>query len=802
MGSTERTSSKELIMTVYKSTNALLDILILEDSLPDKELIIEQLTDAGYELNVTHSDNEQTFIEALSKRRYDIIVSDFKLPGFDAFGALEICRERCPEVPFICVSGSIGEEKAIELLKKGAVDYVLKDRPERLPHAIRRALEEVKEKEARVQAERELLESEARFRQVAETAQEWIWEVNKEGLYIYASPMVETLLGYTPGEVVSKKYFYDFFVPEEKEKLKNIAFEIFSKKEVFMHFENATLHKNGQLVILSTSGSPVFDDNGNFKGYRGVNEDITQRKAAETEQQRLLRQVERDRMALLSILEDQRQAEIQIRKLSEAVEQSPASVIITNTDGIIEYANPRFTETTGYTPEETIGRALQILHSGEHKQEFYADLWKTISSGSVWKGELLNKKKSGELYWESALISPIKNENSEILNYLAIKEDITELKQAEANFRHSLDQSPLGIRIVDLGGITIYANQAFLDIYDFSSLDEYINTPAIERYTEDSYQEHLKRKKIRIEGGNVSTYEISIRRKNGKIRHVKVWRKEVIWNREKHFQVINQDITEQKTLYNDLVLAKEKAEENDRLKSAFLANMSHEIRTPMNGLFGFLDLLKEPDLTEETKIEYIDIVHKSGKRLMNTINDIIEISKIDARLVRVCKTRFCIASLLTELTDFFRPEAISKGIILEARLPEHFGEIESDKAKFESIFTNLIKNAIKFTHAGEINVILEHTGSKILVYVSDTGIGIVEEELDKIFERFVQGKTNKSRIYEGTGLGLSITREYVKLLNGNIWVKSEVNKGTTFYVEFPVSDLNISILRDCNINSY
>ena len=643
MGSTERTTSNVLIMTnkIYPEKE-LLNILILEDSLSDKELIIEQLTTAGYQLNVTHSINESSFNNALEKSHYDIILSDFKLPGFDAFGALEICQKKCPEVPFICVSGSIGEEKAIEILKKGAVDYVLKDRPERLPHAIKRALEEVKEKHALLNAERELLESEARFRQVAETAQEWIWEVDTEGLYIYSSPLVETLLGYTSGEVVGKKHFYDFFIPEEKEILKNAAFEIFAKREIFRNFENTNLRKDGQLVILSTSGSPVFDSSGNLKGYRGV-------------------------------------------------------------DG-----------------------------------------------------------------------------------------DITELKQAEKNFRHSIDQSPLGIRIVNQQGITIYANQAFLDIYDFANVDEYVNTPAIEKYTEQSYREHLQRKKFRKSGRDVTSYEISIRRKNGRIRHVKVWRKEVVWNKEKHFQVINQDITEEKTLYNDLFLAKERAEESDRLKSAFLANLSHEIRTPMNGILGFMGLLKEPDLSEETKNDYIDIVNKSGNRLMNTINDIIEISKIDARQVTLEKTRFCIVRLLRELVDFFRPEAAAKGLTIKYRLPEQPLEINSDKGKFESIFTNLIKNAIKFTDSGEINIILEQISGRLIASVSDTGIGISADKQEKIFERFVQNDTGLGRTYEGTGLGLCITREYVKLLNGNIRVQSEVNKGTTFYVELPEQEMYIS----------
>lgn len=256
-------------------------VLILEDSLQDMELMVAQLSVAGYQPEVTHAENKGQFIEALKNNQYDIILSDFKLPGFDAFGALEISQEFCNEVPFICVSGSIGEELAIGLLKKGAVDYVLKDRPERLPFAIKNALAEAKEKAARILSRLKLKESENRFRHVAETAREWIWEVDTNGMYTYSSPVMESLLGYTPDEVVGKKYFYDFFVPEIKEEMKQVAFEVFAKKEVFREFENTNVHKNGNLVIVSTSGSPIFDDAGNLTGYRGVDEDITERKKAE-----------------------------------------------------------------------------------------------------------------------------------------------------------------------------------------------------------------------------------------------------------------------------------------------------------------------------------------------------------------------------------------------------------------------------------------------------------------------------------------------------------------------------------------
>lgn len=263
-------------------TNIIKDInikvLSLEDSILDVEIISELLLNSGYILDLTHVENKSEYTSALKTNNYDIILADFSIPGFGAFPALEVKNEICPEVPFICVSGSIGEETAIELLKNGAVDYVLKDRPGRLPFAVMRALDEAKVKIAHHKSAKNLYDSENRFKQVAENAQEWIWEIDKDGLYTYASPVCLSLLGYTANEIVGKKYFYDFFIPEKKEVLKKSAFEVLYRKESFLNFENPNLHKNGQIIYLSTSGSPVLDDEGNLIGYRGVDYDITERK--------------------------------------------------------------------------------------------------------------------------------------------------------------------------------------------------------------------------------------------------------------------------------------------------------------------------------------------------------------------------------------------------------------------------------------------------------------------------------------------------------------------------------------------
>ena len=362
-------------------------------------------------------------------------------------------------------------------------------------------------------------------------------------------------------------------------------------------------------------------------------------------------------------------AEHQLHKLSVVVEQSPAIVVITDPDGNIEYVNPMFVEVTGYSAEEARGQNPRILKSGLMSKKVYEELWQTILSGGVWSGELQNKKKNGEFYWDQAVISAIRNKENVITNFVAVKVDITE----------------------------------------------------------------------------------------------------------------------QKKIFAELTAAKEKAEESDRLKSAFLANISHEIRTPMNGILGFAQLLKEPHLTGEEETEYIDLIQKSGERMLNLINNLINISRIEAGETMLQQSETPVNELMRDLYAFFKPEIDKKGLRLNLKtgLPDNDSVIETDSGKLIQILTNLIQNALKFTSSGEIDFGYNRSNSTLEFYVIDTGIGIAADMKEKIFDRFHQVDNTLTRTQEGSGLGLSISQAYVEMLGGTIRIESREGWGSEFYFTLP-----------------
>lgn len=276
-----------------------LRVLMLEDTPTDAELEAHELRRAGIAFTSMRVETRDEFVRALEEFRPDIVLSDYKLPDFNGMAALEIVQRDHPDVPVVMVTGELSDIEAVELIHAGAKDYVLKDRLARLAPAVQRALSAEQAARARKAAENALRESEAKFRNLVESTSDWIWEVDERGIYTYASPQVHESLGYTVDEVIGKSPF-DLMAPDEAARMEVVFEAVKRERKPLRALENANLHKDGHVVFMETSGSPVVDAQGVFKGYRGIDRDITERKEAEKErrasaeklEQTLLRTIE------------------------------------------------------------------------------------------------------------------------------------------------------------------------------------------------------------------------------------------------------------------------------------------------------------------------------------------------------------------------------------------------------------------------------------------------------------------------------------------------------------------------------
>ncbi len=472
-------------------------------------------------------------------------------------------------------------------------------------------------------------------------------------------------------------------------------------------------------------------------------------------------------LVIANIMKAKRSAKLVIANVEKA--KHAAELVITNKELI-------------YQKSEKSKRAAELIIANVEKAKRAADLVianiekaKRAAEFVIASRELVLAKEKENLVAELTIV------NKEL------KLQINERKLVEKALLHSnifseslLKTIPFGMHIVDDTGTVLFQSNNFKEVFGESA----IGNKCWELYRDDKKQYRecpLIRGIIVGETGSYESHGV-LGNKIFDISHTGM-----LYKGKKAMLEIFQDITERKKKEAELIRAKEYAEEADRLKSAFLTNMSHEIRTPMNGILGFTELLKEPYLTSDDRQDFLQIIQISGARMLNTINNIVDISKIESGLTKVDIKETNINEKIEFTYKFFKPEAEFKELKLIFRngLNTKDAIIQTDNEKVYGILTNLVKNAIKFTYEGAIEFGYEKKGEYLEFFVKDMGVGIPKKQRELIFERFRQGSESPDRGYEGSGLGLSISKSYVEMLGGKIWVESEEGKGSTFYFTIP-----------------
>jgi hypothetical protein len=537
----------------------------------------------------------------------------------------------------------------------------------------------------------------------------------------------------------------------------------------------------GQKRWFSEYIYPLKDANGEVVEMVKVCKDIHARKIAEQE-------VEKQNETLLE----------SERSYRDVVETSSDLISIFDSKGKILFINHASKKFFGLTPKECVGRfVFDFIHPDDTAytrakftewadskiNSFHFENRQISVSGKVleaeWKVNI--QRKGNKIHKITSIIRDITEQNT-------TQQKLIKANKQREKFLNFFELSPNIMVIADPTGAFIETNPATRKLLGYSR-EEITGKPFIDFVHPDDQQETLNAVEKRYIKSTSTNFENRYRNKNNAYVLLS-------WNtfydkEEGTAYTTARDITNERRIEAELIEAKEQAEESDRLKSSFLSNMSHEIRTPMNGILGFSDLLKTPNLSGKEQKQYISIIEKSGIRMLNILNDIVSVSKIESGLMEVNIQKANINEQMDFIFSFFKPEIEKKGLHFSIEKPLVMKEafIQSDAEKIYGILTNLVKNALKFTLEGgiELGYTLRNVNglSELLFYVKDSGIGIPKDKQLAIFDRFIQADITGEMAYQGAGLGLSISKAYTELLGGRIWVESEEAEGSIFYFTLP-----------------
>ena len=541
---------------------------------------------------------------------------------------------------------------------------------------------------------------------------------------------------------------------------------------------------DGQYRWGVSVGAPYYDIEGNFAGYLGAIIDVTERKRTEEE----------------------------LKRYHLLAEKARDIILFLDSNGNILDVNDAAVESYGYSKEELLSMNIYNLRVRDtmHPEEHF--------SGSIDKGisyEIMHRRKDGSKF--PVEVSAISTSLDGELIVLSIIRDISErmtintaLKQSEEKFRTLFDKTFDAVYLLevvedeDILARVIEANSIATHTLGYSR-EEFIGTSV---FKINSVQSNSNKKSILKELIEKKTllYEATHISKYGKEIPVEINSHYFENNNKKYILSVARDISERKKAEENLKKAKEEAEAANKAKSQFLANMSHEIRTPINGIVGMIDLTLLTDLNTEQR-ENLTIAKSCAGSLLNVINDVLDFSKIEAGKLNIVNLDFNLKKLINDIIRAHSVHVEQKGLTLNYKLSSDVPTyIVGDQNRLQQILNNLLSNSIKFTDRGEVNLSIKKVQSgegklELLFEVSDTGIGIKKETMDKLFKSFSQVDSSFTRKYAGTGLGLVITKQLIEMMGGSIWVESEPGVGSSFYFTIKYEVDNRSQGASMNIHS-